>query len=103
MPNDTSMWEHLDEHHHGYQDSIVLHMIHKPIRVSLKSEEEERYGEEEMDGEEWRGMGRGGEERDGRVERRGMRRGGEERDGEEERCVTVISYLLLPILQPCCP
>ena len=41
LPMDVSMWEHLDEiSPGGYQDSIVMHMIHKPIQVSLQGDEE---------------------------------------------------------------
>lgn len=41
LPADASMWEHLDEiSPTGYQDSLVLHMIHKPVQVSFESEEE---------------------------------------------------------------
>lgn len=35
------MWDHLDEaSSSGYQDSLVLHMIHKPIQVSFQKEED---------------------------------------------------------------
>ena len=41
LPADVSMWEHLDESAPtGYQDSLVMHMIHKPVQVSLDSEED---------------------------------------------------------------
>jgi hypothetical protein len=41
LPADASMWEHLDEiSPTGYQDSLVMHMIHKPVQVSFVSEEE---------------------------------------------------------------
>ena len=41
LPLDVALWDHLDEvNAAGYQDSIVLHMIHKPIRVSFQKEEE---------------------------------------------------------------
>lgn len=41
LPMDASMWDHLDETiSSGYQDSLVLHMIHKPVQVSFQKEEE---------------------------------------------------------------
>lgn len=41
LPMDVSMWDHLDDiHSAGYQDSLVLHILHKPIKVSLNVEEE---------------------------------------------------------------
>jgi len=42
LPTDVSMWDHLDEGSQGYQDSLVMHMVYKPVQVSLQ-EEEERY------------------------------------------------------------
>ena len=30
-----SMWDRLDEVAPGYQDTLVMHMIHKPIEVSF--------------------------------------------------------------------
>ena len=41
LPADVSMWEHLDDSAPtGYQDSLVMHMIHKPVQVSLQGEED---------------------------------------------------------------
>jgi len=40
LPSDVSMWDHLDEVAPGYQDSLVMHMVHKPVQVSFQSEEE---------------------------------------------------------------
>jgi hypothetical protein len=35
LPNNVSMWNHLDEVAPAYQDSLVMHMLHKPIEVSF--------------------------------------------------------------------
>ena len=40
VPNDISMWDYLDDAVPGYQDSLVLHMIHKPVIVGYENEEE---------------------------------------------------------------
>ena len=41
LPTEASMWDHLDEtSSSGYQDSLVLHMVHKPIQVSFQREED---------------------------------------------------------------
>ncbi len=41
LPMEVSMWDHLDETNpSGYQDSLVLHMIHKPVQVSFQKDEE---------------------------------------------------------------
>ena len=40
LPSDQSMWDYLDDLVPGYQDSLVLHMIHKPVMVCLDGEEE---------------------------------------------------------------
>lgn len=42
LPMEVSMWDHLDEtgSSSGYQDSLVLHMIHKPVQISFQMEEE---------------------------------------------------------------
>jgi len=41
LPMEASMWDHLDETNpSGYQDSLVLHMIHKPVQVSFQKEED---------------------------------------------------------------
>ena len=41
LPPDVSMWEHLDESvPTGYQDSLVMHMIYKPVQISFDSEED---------------------------------------------------------------
>ena len=40
LPTDVSMWDHLDEVSQGYQDSLVMHMVYKPVQVSLQKEEE---------------------------------------------------------------
>lgn len=34
------MWDYLDDTVPGYQDTLVLHMIHKPIIVCLETEED---------------------------------------------------------------
>ena len=36
------MWDYLDETVPGYQDSLVLHMIYKPVMVGYE-EDEDRY------------------------------------------------------------
>ncbi|XP_019852599.1 PREDICTED: ras guanine nucleotide exchange factor K-like isoform X1 [Amphimedon queenslandica] len=38
LPSGMSMWDYLDDSFPGYQDTLVLHMIHKPIIVSLETE-----------------------------------------------------------------
>ncbi len=41
LPLDAAMWDHLDEvHAQGYQDSLVLHMMHKPIKVSFNKDDD---------------------------------------------------------------
>jgi hypothetical protein len=40
LPSDASMWDHLDEITPAYQDSLVMHMLHKPIRVSFDRDPE---------------------------------------------------------------
>ena len=40
LPADVSMWDHLDDVAPAYQDSLVMHMVHKPVQVSFQSEEE---------------------------------------------------------------
>ena len=40
VPSDVSMWDHLDEVAPGYQDSLVMHMIHKPVQVSFQGAED---------------------------------------------------------------
>ena len=35
LPSTTSMWDHLDEVAPGYQDSLIMHMLYKPINVSF--------------------------------------------------------------------
>ncbi len=41
LPVDTAMWDHLDTvNSAGYQDSLVLHMIHKPLKISFQKEED---------------------------------------------------------------
>ncbi|XP_019851329.1 PREDICTED: uncharacterized protein LOC100638387 isoform X1 [Amphimedon queenslandica] len=40
LPSEMSMWDYLDDGVPGYQDTLVLHMIHKPIIVSLETEED---------------------------------------------------------------
>ena len=40
LPQELSMWDYLDDSVPGYQDSIVLHMVHKPIVVSFEEEEQ---------------------------------------------------------------
>ncbi|XP_064383914.1 uncharacterized protein LOC135332919 isoform X2 [Halichondria panicea] len=43
LPLDSQMWTYLDSHYQGgYQDSLVLHMVHKPIKVSFDSAEDSR-------------------------------------------------------------
>ena len=41
LPGDVSMWDYLDDIVPGYQDSLVMHMVHKPIRVSFDKAPEE--------------------------------------------------------------
>ena len=44
LPGDASMWDYLDnEVASNYQDSIVMHMVHKPVQVSMLTEED-RFG-----------------------------------------------------------
>lgn len=40
LPNDVSMWDHLDETVPGYQDSLVLHMFCKPVTIGFEKDEE---------------------------------------------------------------
>jgi hypothetical protein len=40
LPSENSMWDYLDDTVPGYQDSLVLHMVHKPVIVSLENDEE---------------------------------------------------------------
>ena len=40
LPNEMSMWDYLDDTVPGYQDSLVLHMVYKPVLVCLEGEEE---------------------------------------------------------------
>ena len=35
LPSNVAMWDHLDEVSPSYQDSLVMHMVHKPIQVSF--------------------------------------------------------------------
>ena len=35
LPSNIAMWDHLDEVAPSYQDSLVMHMLHKPIQVSF--------------------------------------------------------------------
>lgn len=37
LPSDLSLWDYLDDTVPGYQDSLVLHMIHKPVIVCLEN------------------------------------------------------------------
>lgn len=38
LPTTASMWDHLDAVAPGYQDSLVMHMLHKPIEVSFNQD-----------------------------------------------------------------
>jgi hypothetical protein len=40
LPSTVSMWDHLDEIAPVYQDSLVMHMLHKPIQVSFDRDPE---------------------------------------------------------------
>ena len=41
LPMDVPMWDHLDDaSSSGYQDSLVLHMLHKPVQVSFQKEDD---------------------------------------------------------------
>ena len=41
VPSDVSMWDYLDDVAPSYQDSLVMHMLHKPIQVSFDKTPEE--------------------------------------------------------------
>lgn len=40
LPMDSSMWDYLDEVVPNYQDSLVLHMVHKQVLVSFENQDE---------------------------------------------------------------
>ena len=44
LPSTVSMWDHLDEVAPAYQDSLVMHMLHKPIEVSFDKDPDRSAG-----------------------------------------------------------